>query len=222
MSSSAIRSMAAVFAFCGLSQPVQAEQEQPVALAPRAAETVAIEEIIDAVAKRSKQRFLVDPRVRGEVYAPGLDVPRVSYGELQAILEIHGFAAVSERDLIRIVPQANVRSAPLPVVGKDGPPISDDEYVISIVETGRLPATSLVPILRPLLPQYAHLAAEQSSNSLLIAARWSSIKTIQEVVHALQMNAAAGVAAPIRSVSASSDDESGGDDWIDFVSVRAF
>jgi type II secretory pathway component GspD/PulD (secretin) len=48
-----------------------------------------------------------------------------------------------------------------------------------------MPAASLVPILRPLLPQQAHLAAVTCSNALLMADTFANIRHIESIVAAL-------------------------------------
>jgi len=50
-----------------------------------------------------------------------------------------------------------------------------------------VPAAQLVPILRPLLPQYAHLAALPYENTLLIVDRYANVKRIEAIVKALDV-----------------------------------
>jgi general secretion pathway protein D len=46
-------------------------------------------------------------------------------------------------------------------------------------------APQVVPILRPLLPQYAHLAALPEQNVLVIVDRYANVKRLTEIVLAL-------------------------------------
>jgi general secretion pathway protein D len=143
-------------------------------------------EVVEAVARRSQKRFIVDPRLAGNVRVPGLDIRKTTFRELQAILRVHGFATVEVEGTTSVVPDANLRSMPIPVIDRNPANIGDDDAVMKIVGTGKLDAVMLVPLLRPLLPQYAHLAAEKSTNSLIIVARYGNIKAIESLIRELE------------------------------------
>jgi general secretion pathway protein D len=85
-------------------------------------------------------------------------------------LEVHGFVALESGDAIQIEPDANARFGQ----GKD--------YVTQAVVLNNIGAAQLVPIIRPLLPQSAHLAAHPASNSLIIADRPENIARIQTLI----------------------------------------
>ena len=74
-------------------------------------------------------------------------------------LEVHGFVALDSGSAIEIVPDANARFG------------EGDDYVSQAIVLENIGAAQLVPILRPLLPQSAHLAAHPASNALIIADR---------------------------------------------------
>jgi hypothetical protein len=50
-----------------------------------------------------------------------------------------------------------------------------------------VPATPLVPILRPLLPQMGHLAALPCVNKLIIVDTFASVRRIQAIIDALDV-----------------------------------
>jgi general secretion pathway protein D len=150
------------------------------------ADGMPLTDIINAVAKRTQKRYLVDPRVRANVSPDGLDINKISYRELQAILRLHGFVAVEIGGAINVVPDANLRFMPMPVLDKDSANLGDDDVVIKVLSAGKLDATGLVPLLRPMLPQYAHLAATPDNNALVVAATYANVKTIEAVVRALE------------------------------------
>lgn len=81
-----------------------------------------------------------------------------------SILDVYGFAAVDSGRLVRIVPQAFVRSEGLPLISdKDKRP--DAEFVSAVVHVKSVPAAMLVPVLRPLVPPYGDLAALPCANA---------------------------------------------------------
>jgi general secretion pathway protein D len=54
-----------------------------------------------------------------------------------------------------------------------------------VIPVQRIPAATLVPILRPLLPQQAHLAAAICSNSPVIVDTFANIRRIESLVAVL-------------------------------------
>jgi general secretion pathway protein D len=84
------------------------------------------------------------------------------------------------------MPDANSRQVPQPMLTK-GQTYADAQIVNYTIQIQNGPAASLVPILRPLLPQYAQLAAWPCSNALLITDRYANVKRIEAIVKALDV-----------------------------------
>lgn len=143
-----------------------------------------IQTLISAVADLTGRNFVVDPRVKGRVtvISSAPTNKEELYDVFLSILKVHGFAALDTGDVIKIVPDATARQEP----SRDRDAARGGERqtttVIPIVHTV---AAELVPILRPLLPQEAHLAAVQSSNHLVIADVASNINRIIGIVRKL-------------------------------------
>ena len=81
-----------------LALPVLVSAAEPASspcVAPASASDDGIEmtDLIDKVAKRTGKQFIVDPRVRAMVSSTGIDLEKVDYARLLAILTIHQFAA---------------------------------------------------------------------------------------------------------------------------------
>jgi general secretion pathway protein D len=70
-------------------------------------------------------------------------------------------------------------------MNEDDPEVADDEMVSRVIQMNTMSAPQIVPILRPLLPQYAHLAALPEQNVLLIVDRYANVKRLTEIVLAL-------------------------------------
>ncbi|HEY8539767.1 MAG TPA: secretin N-terminal domain-containing protein [Steroidobacteraceae bacterium] len=144
--------------------------------------------LIEQAAPRLNKRFILDPRVQGRVTVINLDPDRMSYADLQAILSVHGFVATEERNgTVRIVPDANARRLPMPVFDEDGKRIGEEELVTERIDVGSLNAGSLVPILRPMLPQNAHMVAHPETNSLIVVASHANVRRIEAIVRELQV-----------------------------------
>lgn len=143
-------------------------------------------QIIESVANRLQKRFIVDSQLRGNAVVEGFTQRATSYRELQAILRVYGFAALESDDTISIVPEAILRQLPMPVVDRAPANLGDDDVVTKVMSVGKLDAITLVPLLRPLLPQYAYLSAEKSTNSLIVVARYGKIKMLESLLRDLE------------------------------------
>ena len=147
---------------------------------------VPVEELIAAVAKRTGKTFIIDPRVQGEAVLIGSDPAKLDYAELLSVLQVHGFAAVARGDVVRVIPDANVRQQPLALVtGRESHP--DAEFVTKTFTLKNVPASQLVPILRPLLPQVGHLVAFPCTNMLMIVDTFGNVQRIEKLVQALDV-----------------------------------
>lgn len=115
--------------------------------------------VADQVQQVIGRTIIIDPRVRAQVtvLSNAPMSPDAFYRLFLSTLEVHGYQALDSGDAIQIVPDANARFG------------SGDNYVTQAVVLENIGAAQLVPILRPLLPQSAHLAAHPPSNALIIA-----------------------------------------------------
>jgi len=138
-----------------------------------------IRQIIEAVGEVSGRNFLVDPRVRAQVTLLSFSpmTPEAFYEAFLATLQVHGYVAVDAGDIVKIIPDANARMLP----GAD-PGATGDQIVTQTVRLENIGAAQLVPILRPLVPQYGHLAAHPTSNLLIIADRASNVKRMLSII----------------------------------------
>lgn len=142
---------------------------------------VALERVIESVAKRTSKKFIVDPRVIGGVTVIGAHALNGDYAQLLSVLDVHGYSAVESGGYVRIVPTANVRQLPVPTV-TGNKQYGDSEVVTQVLTIKSIPAGQLVPMLRPLLPQAAHLAAFPCTNTLLMVDRYANVKRIESIV----------------------------------------
>ena len=148
---------------------------------PASTAGVPLTQLIESVAKRTNKNFIVDPRVAGNAVLIGMDPSKVTYPELLTILQVHGYAAVEGEGLVRIVPDAIVRSEPSPVIGaNDKHP--EAEVVTRVLKVKSIPAAQLVPILRALLPVSAHLAAFSCTNEMLIVDTYANVRRIENII----------------------------------------
>ena len=168
-------------------QPSPAELE---AQRRRDERSVDIHELLARMSESTGMKFLVDPRVRAQVYGvPKIETP--TYAELLTILRIHGYTAAEVGGRVNIVPDANARFLPTRVLQRDDDSVPDDEVVTRILTVPN--AAQLVPVLRPLMPQSAHLAASigdadptsAQPDKLILMDSYANIRRMTEIINAL-------------------------------------
>lgn len=96
------------------------------------------------------------------------------------------FVAFERGGYVHVVPRAVARLSPSPTItGKESRP--DALYVTRIIKVENIPAVQLVPVLRPMLPQSAHLVAVNCTNALIVVDTFGNVKRIESVVAALDV-----------------------------------
>src|SRR6204780_4024595 len=128
-----------------------------------------ITQIAEAVSAATGKTFIIDPRVRAQVTMLSATAmsPAAFYEAFLSILQVYGFIAVPAGDVVKILPDANARQMPSNAL-PDHVSATSDEIVTQVVDVKNVSAAQLVPILRPMVPQYAHLAAYAPGNILII------------------------------------------------------
>lgn len=143
-----------------------------------------IGQIVEAVGAATGKNFLIDPRLgsqRVTMLSSTPMTPEAFYQAFLAILQVHGAVAVPSGDIIKIMPDANMRQFP----ANDLPETVNarsEEVVTQIIAVKNVSAAQLVPILRPLVPQYGHLAAYPQANILIISDRANNVNRIVRIV----------------------------------------
>jgi general secretion pathway protein D len=163
-------------------QPTQPRPVEPPVLP--GLPTVALQPLLDRVARESKKQFLADGRVSPEIYLGGVRQEDVTYPLLLSILRANGLASVEIEGRVNVLPMNEVRFYPTPIVQGDDNRIPADAWVTRVIATTNIDAAMLVPILRPLLPQQAHLAAMPPS-SLIVMDRYANVQRIAALVKSL-------------------------------------
>jgi general secretion pathway protein D len=140
-------------------------------------------QVIEAVSQVTGKSFIVDPRVRAQVtmLSTAPMSPAAFYEAFLAILQVHGFVAVPSGNVIKILPDATSRQMPandLP----DSVSATSDEIVTQVIQVRNVSAGQLVPILRPMMPQSAHLAAYPSANMLILSDRAANVNRMVRII----------------------------------------
>jgi len=140
-----------------------------------------IREFIDQVAQISGQTFVVDPRVKGQVSVvsnTALNLTEV-YQLFLSVMATHGFSVITQGDQARIVPNAEAKA------DADSGRAAPDRLETRLIQVQHGSATELIPLIRPLIPQYGHLAAVSSANAIIISDRSANIERIEDLLRQL-------------------------------------
>lgn len=150
--------------------------------------------VIETVANITGKNFVIDPAVKGKitvVSSHAMDSEEI-YEVFLAVLSVHGYAAVPSGNVIQIVPSANAKQGSISTVtGRRTP--TGNQIITRVIQINNVPAVQLVPILRPLLPQYAHLAAYQPTNTLIIADTAANVNRIEKILRAIDQPSGADI-----------------------------
>ena len=147
---------------------------------------IPIQRIIAAVSKKTGKKFVVDPRVHAEINLVGQDISNVSYSDLLTILLFHGYTAADFGGYVNVIPDASARQIPSPLLaGKENHP--DAEIVTKVITVKSASAAQLVPILRPMIPQFGHLAALPCVNKLILVDTFANVRRLESVIESLDV-----------------------------------
>jgi general secretion pathway protein D len=142
-----------------------------------------LSQIIQAVGEVTGKNFIIDPRVNAKVTMLSSTPMSAAafYEAFLAVLQVYGYVAVPAGKVIKIVPNTDARQLPsidLP----NSVSSSSDEIVTQIITLKNISAAQLVPMLRPLIPSYGHLAAYPGGNMLIISDRASNVSRVVHIV----------------------------------------
>ena len=148
-----------------------------------------LSQIIQAVSEVTGKNFIIDPRVNAKVTMVSATPlsPAAFYEAFLAVLQVYGYVAVPAGKVIKIIPNNDSRQAPALDLPNEVSATSD-ELVTQIITLKNINAGVLVPMLRPLIPQYGHLAAYPPGNMLIISDRASNVSRIMRIVERMDQS----------------------------------
>lgn len=141
-----------------------------------------LQEVVKYVAETTGKTFIVDPSVKGriKVISSKQMTQEELYNLFLAVLDVHGFAAIESGNVTRIVSSKEARSLPLPVT--ETATRNSDGMITQVIQLKNVAASKALPVLRPMAPQHAHMAAYDPSNAIIITDTESNIARLQEVI----------------------------------------
>lgn len=140
---------------------------------------------INEVADITGKNFAVDPRVRGNVTVISnkpLNKDEV-YDLFLGVLNVNGVVALPSGNTVKLVPDSNVKNSGIPYDSRSR--AGGDQIVTRVIWLQNTNPNDLIPALRPLMPQFAHLAAVAGTNALIVSDRAANIYQLENIVRNL-------------------------------------
>ena len=148
-----------------------------------------IRALVNQVSDITGYSFVVDPRVKGKVTVVS-ETPMTRaqvYQLFLSVLHVHGFTAVPGDDVIKVIQQSDAKqSAEDTSRFKE---IPKEQLVTRVIGVENINAMQLVPILRPMVASYGHLAGVSASNALIISDHQANIERMTRLIGQLDQPA---------------------------------
>jgi general secretion pathway protein D len=146
-----------------------------------------INEFVAQVAAITGKTFVIDPRLKGNVTvisSTSLDKDAI-YALFLSVLRVHNFTATPSGDVIRIQQNATGKQTP----GASGAlsEVAPEELVTRVVAAQNVESAELVKILRPLIPQYGHIAAVAVPNVVIISDHADNILRLMRMIEQIDV-----------------------------------
>jgi general secretion pathway protein D len=146
-----------------------------------------LQHLLEIVARTTKKQFIV-AGAAPEISWYGMDDSAVSYPVLLMILADNNLTAVEDNGVVNIIPLPNVRSYPtLTLSARDleTAHVPDEQVISVLIHLEHIDGAKLVPILRPLIPQWGHLSASTETNTLIMTGSFANTRRIAYIVRSL-------------------------------------
>ena len=147
-----------------------------------------IREFVTQVSTITGKSFIIDPRVKGNVTvisSASITAPGV-YELFLSVLRVHGYAAVPNGDVIKIVQQVLAKQSSNPRDFFNNQ--ASEELITSVIPVRNSPAADLVKTLRPLIPQYGHIAGIDSPNALIISDHAENVARMAKMIQRIDVS----------------------------------
>jgi general secretion pathway protein D len=142
--------------------------------------------VIKAVGGHTGKNFILDPRVTGTVnIVSEKPVPKdLLYPMLLSVLRTQGYAAVEADGFVKIVPEAEGKTAASPT-GEAAAKVPGDRIVTRVFLLQNESALQLVPVLRPLVTANNFVAAYANNNAIVITDYAENVRRIEQIIRSI-------------------------------------
>jgi len=154
-----------------------------------------IRAVIAEVSRVTGKNFVIDPRVQGKVSIVS-STPMSNHELYQiflSVLQVSGYAAIPNGAIIKILPNIDAKTQSSDLLSEMRHPPQGDDMMVAVVPVHYVPADQLVPVLRPLMPQWSNVSAYAPSNMLILSGRANNIKSLAHIIKQVDSSSANGI-----------------------------
>ncbi len=154
-----------------------------------------IPSVVKAIGEPLGKTFIIDQRVMGNIniISNGPVSKEIAYQILLSALRVNGFATVEERGVVKIVPEADAKTAGTVIDANTK--ISGDRIVTQVFVLQNESAAQLVTVLRPLVAPNNFIGAYPGNNALVITDYAENVKRIAKIISSIDVPASTDVQA---------------------------
>lgn len=153
-----------------------------------------IRAVIGEVSRVTHKNFVIDPRVQGKISivsgSPMSD--KELYQVFLSMLQVSGYAAIPSGEIIKIIPNIDAKTVTTDMLSQLRSP-QGDEMLVEVIPVKYVPADQLVPVLRPLMPQWSSVSAYAPSNMIILSGRASNIRQLARIIKEVDTSTANGI-----------------------------
>lgn len=145
-----------------------------------------ITDLIRWASEVTDKNIILHPNVQGRVTVISGEPMSKSeaYQAFLSILQVHGLTVVGENDVLKVIPDAKAKESSIPLAAESNGQSAED-VVVRIVKLNNIPASTLISLIQPLVPQTGYMAAYPQTNTLMIADRTANIAKVMQVINRL-------------------------------------
>jgi len=165
-----------------------------------------IEGVVKAMSEITGKNFLLDPRVKGTInIVSARPMARaLVYDVFRSALRLQGYAAIEDRGIVKIIPEADAKLHPGRTVGPNERLRATGDQIQTQVFTLKYEsAAQLLPILRPLIAPANTITAYPGGNTLVITDYAGNLRRIARIIDSIdQPGGVDPVVIPLQHASA--------------------
>lgn len=162
--------------------------------------------VAKAVGQITGKNFVIDSRVSGTInIVSAQPISRdLVYDVFLSALRLQGYAAIEDRGIVKILPEADAKNQHSPTFGPhDAPRGGGDRIQTRVFALKHESAVQLVPTLRPLIAPNNSITAGQDSNTLIITDYASNLRRLGAIIEVIDQPSGSDPALiPLRYASA--------------------
>lgn len=160
--------------------------------------------VINEVSQETGKNFIIDPRVTGKITLISTKPLKQDevYDVFLSVLGVLGYSAIPNGNMVKIVPNMEAGEQATSVATNNAPG-KGDETVVRVIPLQNISAVQLIPVLRPMLPQWSNIASYNPSNILVLMGRASNLQRIVDVIQEVDQASNSGIQiVPLHHASA--------------------